>query len=97
MTNLPAPLFTVSNHHTAQAGRPPAINGDESGAYHGYFENRYGEQFIFVYRKDTSEGTLWGGDVGWKPHRVVDAKVESLILSREEKAWLQACWEAATC
>jgi hypothetical protein len=92
-----APLFAVSNHHTAQAGRAPAIDGDRPGDYHGYFENRHGEQFVFVYRSDMGEGTLWGGDIGWEPHPVVDGKVESLILSREERSWLQACWDAATC
>ena len=88
-------MFVVSNHHTAQAGRPPAIDGDQAGTYHGYFENWYGEQFIFVYRRDTGEGTLLGGDIGWEPHSVVDGKVESLILSPEEISWLQACWHAA--
>ena len=89
-------MFVVSNRHGAQAGRPPAIDGDEPGAYHGYFENRYGEQFVFVCRRDKGEGTLWGGDIGWEPHPVVDGKVESLVLSSEERAWLQACWDAAT-
>ena len=89
-------MFAVSNHHTAQAGNPPAIDGDQAGSYHGYFENRHGEQLVLVYRRDTGEGTLWGGDMGWEPHPVVDGKVESLILSREEKSWLQACWDAAT-
>jgi len=90
------PLFVVSNHHAERAGRPPAIDGDRPGAYHGYFENRYGEQFVFIYQRDSGEGTLWGGDVGWEPHSVVDGKVESLVLSSEERSWLQACWDAAT-
>jgi len=91
-----APLFVVSNHHAAQVGRPPAIDGDQADTYHGYFENRYGEQFVFVYRRDTAEGTLWGGDMGWEPHSVVEGTVESLNLSCEETSWLQACWDAAT-
>lgn len=38
-----AALFSVSNHHTEQCGKPPAIDADDPNAYHGYFENRYGE------------------------------------------------------
>jgi hypothetical protein len=44
-----AALFSVSNHHTEQWGKPPAIDGDDPNVYHGCFENRYGEQFLFIY------------------------------------------------
>jgi hypothetical protein len=47
------PLFAVTNHHTPSSGRPPSVSADEPGAYHGYFENRHGEQFVFVYRHET--------------------------------------------
>ncbi len=52
------PLFTVSNHHTDSCGRPPAINGDRPNSYHGYFENTFGEQFIFVYNTETGKTEL---------------------------------------
>jgi len=91
-----AALFSVSNHHTEQCGKPPAIDGDDLDAYHGYFENRHGEQWVFIYQRDTGEGTLYGGDVGWEARPVVGGKVDGLILASEEKTWLQACWQAAT-
>jgi hypothetical protein len=90
------PLFVVSNHHSTDAGQAPAIDGDEHGSYHSYFENRHGEQFVFSYQRDTGEGTLWCGDAGWEPHAVVDGRVELLVLSDEERTWLRVCWEAAT-
>ena len=90
------PFFAVTNHHTPSSGRPPSVSADEPGAYHGYFENRHGEQFVFVYRHETREAVLWCGDAGWGSYAVVDGRVESLILSSEESTWLRACWEAAT-
>lgn len=37
------------------------------------------------------------GDYGWeKPVDVVDGDAPELILSAEERMWLQACWNAAT-
>jgi hypothetical protein len=29
------PLFKVANHHAADCGKPPGVDGD---AYYGYFE-----------------------------------------------------------
>ncbi len=53
------PLFTVSNHHAPHCGAPPAVTGDEPGVYHGYFENSHGEQFVFLYRRNTGERCYW--------------------------------------
>ena len=90
------PLFTVSNHHTDSCGRPPGINGDTPNCYHGYFENALGEQFVFVYDRDTVKANLWCGDAGWeKPFPVANGLPEGLILSPEEQTWLQTCWRAA--
>lgn len=89
------PLFAVSNHHTPACGHPPALNGDESDSYHSYFENRYREQFIFVFNRETRQAVLWCGDAGWQPFSVVNGAVEGLILAPEEQMWLQACWDAA--
>ena len=62
-----------------------------------YFENRYGEQAIFVYDHTTRMGVLYLGDAGWEePRRVVDGSVPGLILNAPEQAWLAACWKAAT-
>jgi hypothetical protein len=32
---------------------------------YGYFENRFGEQFVFVLDRATKTGTVAGGDLGW--------------------------------
>lgn len=88
------PLFTVSNHCVKEACQPPVLNGDDPNTYHSYFENAYGEQSIFVYKRNTGEGVIWCGDADWKPYPVVNGQVEGLILSTEEQIWLQACWQA---
>lgn len=37
------------------------------------------------------------GDAGWeRAHAVVDGVVPGLILGADERAWLAACWKAAT-
>ena len=89
-------LFTVSNHHVADCGQSPMVDGDTPNSYHGYFENVYGEQFIFVYNRDTGQGFLWCGDAGWEqPYPVIDGHAPGLILSPEEQRWLQVCWQTA--
>ena len=40
-------------------------NTDNPGLYYGYFENRYGEQFVFTFDRATGTGTVSGGDLGW--------------------------------
>lgn len=61
----------------------------------GYFENRYGEQWIFTYDRENETAVLRGGDTGWNSgFSVVDGVAEGLILSNEEQLWLRACWAA---
>ncbi|MCC6612869.1 MAG: hypothetical protein IT320_05275 [Anaerolineae bacterium] len=92
----PPLLFTVSNHHAESSGKPPSVDGDIRKRYHGYFENGYGEQCVFVYDYEVGEGTLWMGDAGWgRTHPVVDGDVPELLMDEHEKAWLMACWKAA--
>lgn len=92
------PIFTVSNHHTEKCGNPPFYNGDDEGAYIGYFANRFGEQAIFHYDYETKKGTLRMGDAEWKnEYDVVAGKVQGgLTLGNAELLWLYACWEGAT-
>jgi hypothetical protein len=90
-------LFTVRNKHVAGSGIPLYVNGSEPGRYYGYFENEYGEQAVFVYNRQTRNGTLWMGDLGWEnPQTVIDGDVPTVILNQLERLWLQACWQAAT-
>jgi hypothetical protein len=90
------PLLNIRNHHAASCGDPPIIACDAAHCYIGYFENRYGEQWIFTRDRETGQATLRGGDVGWNTDfNVVDGKVLDLLLGKDEQLWLRACWEAS--
>jgi len=89
-------ILQISNHHAASCGTPPRIEKRE-GQYLGYFENKHGEQMIFVFDRRSGTGRLYAGDAGWEtPYEVVDGVVAELTLELEEGLWLRACWEAAT-
>jgi hypothetical protein len=87
-------FLRVSNHHAAAA---PAIE-ERPGRYLGYFENKFGEQLVFVHEGGALDATVFHGDVAWEPGRVTDASgvpdVGDLVLNEEEHAFLIACWIA---
>jgi hypothetical protein len=87
-------FLCVSSHH---AGLPPAIE-ERPGRYLGCFENKFGEQLVFVHGAGERDAALFHGDVGWEPRCVVDASgvpdVGDLVLNEEERAFLVACWIA---
>src|SRR5437773_1680307 len=90
-------IFWVTNHHGAQSGNPPHVDGTAPDRYCGYFQNEHGEQAIFIYDYKTRTGTLLMGDYDWeKPVSVIDGLALELNLSQAERLWLQACWNAAT-
>jgi len=94
-TTARAPLFTVSNRHTAACGEPPAVDGDAPGTYVGYFANEYGEQAIYTYDYETGAATLRMGDAGWHDaRRVARGQAEGLLLTKTEALWLRSCWLA---
>lgn len=89
-------LFWVHNKHNAVSGRPPHIDGTIRKRYHGYFENEFQEQFIFVYDYEVREATLWVGDAGWdRSFRVHDGNVPELLLGVNEHTWLRTVWKTA--
>lgn len=89
-------IFRVRNRHSASVGEPPEIDGNNKSRYHGYFENEYGDQAIFIYDYETRTGTLWLGDAGWeKSYEVVNGKVPELELGLNEMFWIQICWQTA--
>src|SRR4051812_4773167 len=93
------PLFSADNAHVPESGMPPYLRTDSS-RYHGYFENRYGEQWVFVFDYAADRGHLRGGDTGWDHVFVLpgDSTLppEQLpILNEEERLWLTACVQAA--
>ena len=59
-------VFAAHNHHDPRCGQPPRVrNTADPGLYYGYFENRYGEQFVLTFDRATGTGTVAGGDLGW--------------------------------
>ena len=59
-------VFVAHNLHDPCCGRPPRLrNTDNPGLYHGYFENRYGDQSVFTFDRVTKAGMVSGGDLGW--------------------------------
>jgi hypothetical protein len=59
-------VFAAHNNHNRGCGRPPRIrNTSLPGLYYGYFENRFGEQFVFTFAQATGAGTVCGGDLEW--------------------------------
>ena len=84
----------VTNRHFAAA---PVIEA-RPGRYLGYFENKFGEQLVFVHEDGEPDAVVLHGDVDWEPRRVVDTgglpDVGGLILNEEERAFLMACWIA---
>lgn len=90
------PLLRIRNHHAAGGGDPPIIGSDDPDLYIGYFENPFGEQWLFTYQRKTGKAELRGGEVGWNTVLQVEiGRVADLVLGREEGMWLQACWNAA--
>jgi hypothetical protein len=91
------PLLQISNHHTASCGDPPIVDGDDPSLYIGYFENPFGEQWIFTYHRASTKCELRGGDLGWNSRfEVKNGTVPGVILGQAEAQWLAACWQAAT-
>jgi hypothetical protein len=90
------PFLQICNHHSASCGDPPIIAGDDPDLYIGYFENAFGEQWVFTYNRTTKKAELRGGDVEWrKTYEVRNGAVPELVLDTPEIEWLRACWRAA--
>ncbi|MBU0494231.1 MAG: hypothetical protein KKB13_20475 [Chloroflexi bacterium] len=89
-------ILRITNHHAATCGTPPTI-AEQPGRYLGYFENEFGEQWIFVREPGATTGMLYGGDAGWATgYPVIDGQAADLVLDAPETVWLRACWDAAT-
>jgi hypothetical protein len=86
-------LLEIDNHHVDEG--PTWMMGDLAGKHVSYFENAYGEQWVFLYDGKTHQAELWGGDCGWKVIPVTEQGAQ-VILNEAEQLWLRACWLAAT-
>jgi hypothetical protein len=93
---MATPIFSITNHHVPGKHQPPSITESSGGTYRSYFENGGGDQSIFVYDRATGKGVIYAGDYDWAPDEVVNSQPQTLALNSAERAWLAACWEAAT-
>ncbi len=90
-------MLKIRNHHNPSCGDPPIVDGIANSHYIGYFENAFGEQWIFTLDHESGKAVLRGGDVGWNSEfEVIGGQAADLVLGNEELLWLQACWLAAS-
>lgn len=47
------PLLQIHNRHVVACGDPPIVNSDDPHVYIGYFQNAFGEQWIFTSNSKT--------------------------------------------
>lgn len=86
------PLLKISNHHALASGDPPIIDDTNPRQYIGYFENMFGEQWIFTRDRESGMATLRGGDIGWNQEiDVSDGTTGDLTLNANEALWLECC------
>ena len=93
---MSTPFLQIWNAHTADCGEPPTLTTKAGDKYYGYFQNRFGEQWVFVYDPAQKIGELRGGDIGWETVVLVKDGQAEVCLGKVETAWLEACWQAAT-
>ena len=90
------PVLRILNKHAATCGDPPILDGDDPNVYTGYFENGFGEQWLFTFHRQSRTAELRGGDIGWNTSiQVHDGDPADVNLNASEQAWLHACWQAA--
>ena len=93
---MSAPLLRICNHHAVGSGDPPIVDDNVADQNIGYFENRFGEQWVFTRDKNTGVATLRGGDIGWHENiDVTEGVTYRLVLNPNEFAWLQVCLEVS--
>jgi hypothetical protein len=84
----PGLVIVAHNSHDQSCGAPPHLrNTGNTGLYHGYFENRYGEQFVFTFDRATGTGTVSGGDLGWgDPRTFTRGLLAEALRSTQDRA-----------
>lgn len=90
-------VFKADNKYRPERGEPPQALRKQY-YFSSYFENRHGDQLLFVYDKEEKKGYIYNGREGW---------VRKTILSKEqleagsfnthfsqyddEQKWIEAC------
>ena len=88
-------LLQIDNLHVPGCGPPPSL--DAADKYVGYFENDYGEQWVFIGDRKTGTAAIRGGDIGWPTQYIIsrdEPYPSDLILGDAEKHWIIACFMA---
>jgi hypothetical protein len=88
-------LLEIDNLHSAECGAPPSL--DAADKYVGYFENGFGEQWMFIGDRKTGEAVIRGGDAGWATEFNLSLKnpcPPTLVLNDAEKHWIITCFMA---
>lgn len=88
-------LLEIGNLHSPECGATPRL--DAANKYLGYFENCYGEQWVFVGDRKTGTAVICGGDTGWPTkHRISLQRPcpVDLVLNDAEKHWIMTCFMA---
>lgn len=73
-------MLIIPNHHIASCGVPPTFE-EMTYDYLGYFENKEGEQFVFLFRNDTLTGSLYCGDAEWNEYIISGDQPVDLIMN----------------
>ncbi len=94
------PRLSIPGLPPMERGLPPPFRR-EHNLYYGYFENRYGEQLVYIFDYTAGRGYLRGGDTGWDEVFVLPGEgslpPDKLpALGEPERLWLTACVRAAT-
>ena len=99
-------IFSARDNQTANLGTPPHVTNADNSVYVGYFENDYGEQWVFTYDRKSRRAELRGGDLEWGRRVEVSnheglPDIGDLILSEfrglvgcMRAGWRQSGWAA---
>jgi len=80
----PRATSLVENAHVPESGDAPAWTAAATAGYRGYFENRYGEQWIVHASRDQLR--LTGGDIGWETIEIANPDYPELTRQLREPA-----------
>jgi hypothetical protein len=84
-------LLRLRNNHVAGCGPVPKIDARKKTV--AYFENCYGEQFVFIGDRKKKTALLLCGDAGWGKRYRISAKHPrpNLVVHEGEAMWIVAC------
>jgi len=79
-------LFRATNRHVESCGKAPCSDEPpaNSNVFRSYFENAFGEQWIFHHDGQSDRITIRGGDCGWQNEMTVTSFTEALKSVKSE-------------